>query len=424
MNRTEVRAALNAVLNPESELYKETLRKRRDLPPDQARQWMAMDLATPVAAVLSGQPEYHRCPNMMLQSGIGTRVTFRPDRAAQLLVLNAMKSDVDSAVSWLADLLENARASGLHVVPLWQLTVGTAMTLTKHIELIPFSLLPLSPMRAMLEGPPDAFSVRWMLPGLLLGRQQPTAALTARKVVDPLFVDAEQEVRPEPDPLPNMLDDVRLCLSAVGPHPILGPVGWYQFDDADLHIAAAGGIFGMPGEIVPGWLSQPPAFDAHAARTLVPKFLALPAKIRARARIALQRLFQAMLRREPADKAADLSIALEALLTDRQPGEHTWKVSTRAAVVTGWDLQSMLDRRNLISATYQMRSSLVRSGSASERVRVPGRGQQPALAVCEEATRICAAVIRAIVERGGIPSWAEFDVSGGVLGWPQSRHVS
>jgi hypothetical protein len=109
MNRTEVRPALNAVLNPKSELYKETLRKRRDLPPDQARQWIAMDLATPVAALLSGQPEYHLCPNMMLQSGIGTRVTFRPDRAAQLLVLNAMKSDVDSAISWLADLLENAR---------------------------------------------------------------------------------------------------------------------------------------------------------------------------------------------------------------------------------------------------------------------------------------------------------------------------
>jgi hypothetical protein len=48
-------------------------------------------------------------PELMLQSGIGTRVTFRPDRAAQLLVLNAMKSDVDSAISWLADLLENAR---------------------------------------------------------------------------------------------------------------------------------------------------------------------------------------------------------------------------------------------------------------------------------------------------------------------------
>jgi hypothetical protein len=423
MNRTEVRAALKAVLNPEGELYKKALREHPEVPPDQVRQWIAMDLATPVAAVLAGQPEYHRCLNMMLQSGMGPQITFRPDRAAQLLVLNAMKSDADSAVNWLADLLENARASGLHVMPLWQLTIEAAITLTRDIELIPFSLLPLSPMTAGLEGPPDAFSVHWMLPGPLLGRQQPTAALTTSKVVDPLFVDAEEELRRELDPLPNILDDVRLCLSAIGPHPILGPVRWYQFDDPDLNIAAGGGIAGMPLEILPSWLFPPLALDAEAARTLVAKFLALPAKIRERARIALQRLFQAMLRREPGDKAADLSIALEALLTD-QAGEHTWKVSTRAGMLTGWDLQSRLDRRNVIAATYRMRSSLVHSGKASKMIRVSKGDLRPADKVCEEATRICAAVVRAIIECGEIPSWPEFDVSGGVFGWPQSHPVA
>jgi hypothetical protein len=121
---------------------------------------------------------------------------------------------------------------------------------------------------------------------------------------------------------------------------------------------------------------------------------------------------------EPGDKAADLSIALETLLAD-QPGEHTWKVSTRAGVLTGWDLRSKLDRRNMIAAAYRMRSSLVHSGAASMNVKVVGRGPQPAAAVCEEAARICAAVIRAIIERGGIPEWAAFDVSGGVCGWPK-----
>jgi hypothetical protein len=258
-----------------------------------------------------------------------------------------------------------------------------------------------------------------MLPGPLFGRQRPTAALTARKVVDSLFIDGEEleQLRPEPDPLPNMLDDVRLCLNAIGPHPILGPVRWYQFDDPGLNVSAEGAILGMPLEILPSWLSSPPALDTHTAQTLASKFLALPVKVRSRVTIALQRIVQAMLRREPGDKAADLSIALEALLSD-QPAEHTWKVSTRAAVVTGWDLRSMLDRRNVISATYQMRSSLVHSAGASQNVRVPGRGQQSASSVCEEATRICAAVIRAIIERGGIPSWPEFDVSGGVSGWP------
>jgi hypothetical protein len=423
MNRAEVRAALKTALNPEGDLYKEALQKHRKVPPDQVGQWIAMDLATPVAAVLAGQPEYHRHPNMMLQNGMGARITFRPDRAAQLLVLNAMTSDAESAVNWLADLVENARASGLHVMPLWQLTVEAAVTLTKDIQLIPYSLLPSSPMRAWVERPADHFSVHWTLPGPLLGRQQPMAALTTRKVVDPLFVDAKAELRPDPDPVPNMLDDVRLCLSAIGPHPILGPVQWYQFDDPDLTIAAGGGAAGVPLEISPSWLAPPVALDAYAAGRLVPQFLALPVKIRARTRIALQRIVQAMLRREPGDKAADLSIALEALLTD-QVGEHAWKVSTRAGMLTGWDLQSKLDRRNVIAATYRMRSSLVHSGSANNMIKVLGRDRIPAANLCDEATRICAAVVRAIIERGAIPSWPEFDVSGGVFGWPQIHRVA
>jgi hypothetical protein len=52
-----------------------------------------------------------------------------------------MKTDPDSAVNWFTDLVDNPRASGLQVMPLWQLTVEAVVTLTKDIELIPFSML-------------------------------------------------------------------------------------------------------------------------------------------------------------------------------------------------------------------------------------------------------------------------------------------
>jgi Apea-like HEPN len=423
MNRPEVLAALKAALNPESELYKEVSRKHRDLAPDQADQARSKDLAVPVAAVLANQPECHRYPNMMLRNGSGGRIGFHPIRAAQLLILSAMRNNADSAVNWLADLLENARASGLHVMPLWQLTIEAPVTLTKDVGLLPFSMLSSRFATVWLETPPYPGFGHWMFPwGPSLGTEQPTAALTACKVVDPLFVDADEQIRQDPDPLPYLLEDVRLCLSAISPHPVLGRVRWFQFDDPDLDAAAGTVMGGTAVEILPGPVS-PVTLDATAARSLVPKFLALPGNTRDRVRIALQRLDQSMLRREPGDKAADLSIALEALLTD-QAGEHTWKVSTRAAMLTGWDLQSKLDRRNVIVATYRMRSSLVHSGSASNMIQVSGRDRMPAANVCEEATRICAAVVRAIVERGGIPSWPEFDVSGGALGWPKTAPPS
>jgi hypothetical protein len=361
------------------------------------------------------QPEYVRYPNMMLRCDTSA-IGFQPNWAAERLVMRSMKEDVEVAVNWLADLVERSRASGKHIMPLWQLIVETPLTLTQDIDVIPFSMLPPSFPRSWLERPSERSLGGWMLPGPSLSTKQPTAAITARAVIDPLFV-AEEEFQPGADPTP-LLDDVRLCLSSISPTPLVGPVRWFQFDDAQLDAVQISGIGAMPLEIPPTLLPSPIPLDLAAARHLVPKFLALPQQVRASVRTSLQRLVQAMLRRAPGDMAADLSIALEALLTD-EAGEHTWKVSTRAGVLTGWDLRSKLDRRNVIAAAYRMRSSLVHSGAASRMILVPGRGKQPAAAVCEEAGRICAAVIRAIIERGGIPEWAPFDVSGGLCGWPK-----
>jgi hypothetical protein len=255
-----------------------------------------------------------------------------------------------------------------------------------------------------------------MLPAAL-NFEAPKAAITVRRLIDPLFVDIGAYQR-QPDQISELFNDVRLCLSVIGPHPLLGPMQWVQFEDNDLDALASAGAGSNELEILPYELLPAVLLDPDAARRLVRQFLGLPEKVREPVRRSLQRLSQAMLRREPGDKAADLSIALEALLTD-EAGEHTWKVSTRAGVLTGWDLRSKLDRRNVIAATYRMRSSLVHSGAASRMIHVPGRGRQPAAAVCEEAGRICAAVIRAIIERGGKPEWATFDVSGGLCGWPK-----
>lgn len=421
MNRLEVLAALEAALHPESEPYKKALQKHQGLAPHQAAQARAMDLAEPVAAVLAGQPEYLRCPHMMLQSG-GVRIGFQPNRAGYLLVFRGMNANADDAVNWLADLVENSRASGLHVIPIWQLAVESAVPLADDVRLIPFSMLPPSSQKLWLEAPLEEHHLfSWAIPSSLR-MQQPTAAITARKVIDPLFVDADAEFQADPDPIPDLLDDVGLCLSTIGPHPLLGAVRWFQFDDPELNVAAGSAITPTLLEIQPHWLPLPMALDADAAQRLVPKFLAMRRELRNRVRISLQRLVQAMLRREPGDTAADLSIALEALLTD-QPGEHTWKVSTRSAVLTGGDLQSKLSKRNVIAAAYRMRSSLVHSGVASNLIEVSGRGKIPASTVCNEASVICAAALRTIIERGAISRWPEFDIWGGCAGWPQPGGV-
>jgi hypothetical protein len=273
-----------------------------------------------------------------------------------------MKDGAQSAADWLTKALERRSAIGMRVMPVWQLIVNTTVLLSEGVQLIPFSELPHSLPKSWLEHPTDQ-TVAWMLPAAL-NFEAPKAAITVRRLIDPLFVDIGAYQR-QPDQISELFNDVRICLSVIGPHPLLGPMQWFQFEDNDLDALASAGAGSNRLEILPYQLLPAVSLDPDAARRLVRQFLGLPEKVREPVRRSLQRLSQAMLRREPGDKAADLSIALEALLTD-EAGEHTWKVSTRAGVFTGWDLRSKLDRRNVIAATYRMRSSLVHSGQQAE----------------------------------------------------------
>jgi hypothetical protein len=416
MNRAAILTALKAATNPEGELYRKAIQTHRSLPSQQADQMIAMDLAKPIIATLAEQPEYVRCPNMMIQHAGGSRLGFQPHRAAYLLALRAMKGEAEAAVAWLAKVLESGHASGLYIMPLWRLAVGNVINITDDIRLISFSEVPASFPKFCMERPFEQYFGYGLLPGPL-GMLPPTAAITARKIVDPLFVPADEKIRPDADSLPNLMNDVRDCLGALSADPIIGPIRWFQFDDPELNAATGSSFVPTSPEISPRSVPPPTTLDHEVLRTIIPKFLSLTGDTRDRVRISLQRLCQAMLRSNPGDKAADLSIALEALLSDRR-GENTWKVSTRAAVLTGWDVQSKLHRRNIISAAYEMRSSMVHQGSTGNTVRVSGQGKVDALIVVKEARDICASVIRAIIERGGIPSLPEFDVSGGVFGWP------
>jgi hypothetical protein len=414
MNRPEVLAALQDVLRPDSERYKRASQEYGHLASEAAEASIATALAPPVVEVLRRQSEYVRYPAMAIHDYFA-KTSVEPNWAAQQLVRRALKNTAEDAVNWLAGIVERRRATGTLVMPLWQMKIEKRVALMPNAQLVPFSELPDSVGKKWLEDPGNIIHGGGILPASILGFEKPAAAITIGTVISPLFVNLFDAPPPRHGP-DNILDDIRLCLSSIGPHPLLGPIQWFEFDDPAIAEVGPRGFGSSRLEILPYSLPSPITLDLNAARRIVAGFFSMAAKDRHRTRIALERLVQAMLRREPGNTAADLSIALETLLTD-QAGEHTWKVSTRAGVLTGWDLQSRLRRRNVIVAAYQMRSSLVHSGTTSKYINVAGIGKQPARGVCKEAVLICAAAIRAIIERGGVPSWPEFDCSAGISGW-------
>src|SRR6266446_5465206 len=242
MNRQEILTVLRDTIDPEGEVYKRISLQYRDLTPESVERSKAHDLAPRVAEVLRRQPEYVRYPAMAIQ------------------------------VYFARTSVERRHATGKLVMPLWQLTIEKPITLTPSANLVPFHEVPQSFPKAWLEEPVNYIQGGGILPVTSLGFDKPEAAITVHTDINPLFVNI-LEFEQEPEEGSNPLDNIRLCLSAIGPYPLLGPIQWFQFDDADLDAVGPRGFGSSRLEILPYSLPSPVALDADAAQKIVPKFL-------------------------------------------------------------------------------------------------------------------------------------------------------
>jgi hypothetical protein len=123
-------------------------------------------------------------------------------------------------------------------------------------------------------------------------------------------------------------------------------------------------------------------------------------------------LNQAIRRLRSGDRALELAIVLESLLADG-PGENTYKVGLRTALLIGGDEDTRLANRAVVGALYTLRSQLVHDGKVSDKVKVVRRGKVNTSQVVSEAVRISAQVIREVLDRGEIPDWYLLEVKSG-----------
>jgi Apea-like HEPN len=141
----------------------------------------------------------------------------------------------------------------------------------------------------------------------------------------------------------------------------------------------------------------------------VSAFLALGDPLRATLRLALRRFNQALRRPPHGDRALDLAISLESLLVDGA-GENTYKIGLRAALVLGGSMERRREVRAVVGALYALRSALIHDGILPSEVKVVAGGKRPAHDIVEDATEICALVLRSILYAGSIPSWYEYEL--------------
>ena len=368
------------------------------------------ELAKIVLPILEVQPEFKdKAP--MIHSMAGN-IGFQSRFVAPVLVREARhRKSAKAAVTWLTKVLGTDSGEGLIIQTLWGISPTQRISIWEGVDLLPFEALPHSRQKERLKDVDWPHNVSLPIP--FFSWTTPTAALIAKTEIRPFLIDAStkdngiHQVHPP-------LDEIRLCLALEGPSIILAGPSWFQYIDPDLEAAilAEASSHGSQ-EVLPHHVlltdSPEPTTDVQV---LGREYMALDQGMKNRIRIALERLHQALIRSNPADRALELSIALEALLGDSS-GAHTFKLAYRAALLVSNNVEERIETRAIIEAAYIMRSALTHSGSAKPKVKVKGHGQRPVEEVASSATTITARVIKRIIMEGGFPEWNRLELSDG-----------
>jgi hypothetical protein len=147
-------------------------------------------------------------------------------------------------------------------------------------------------------------------------------------------------------------------------------------------------------------------FPGGNVDVVVPQFLALDRASRQQLGVSLDRLNLAIRRSRPIDKAIELGIAFESLLTSDKDANRSlsYLLRLRGARLGGAAAARRLEIAKLLSDVYDLRSKAVHRGAFNESLT------RKAIEVLPKGIELCVALIRAIIARGGVPDWDQFDI--------------
>ncbi len=259
---------------------------------------------------------------------------------------------------------------------------------------------------------------------------QPKEFLTRSLLHMPMIALVEERVQrvqvsPEkdsPDLRQPMLeaDDVLLCLSLVRPPAtpfIVGlvcePAEWvpmYGFLDVPRTLESSGHQTRLWGE------------HTQRAQMAYDRFRALSAKGKERLRLPMRRLNTAMRRREDADTAIDLGIALEALVIGAGDTDKRYQAAIRCAFLLGDNPESRHASYYLASELYHLRNRAVHRGVIGQEDLSSRFKGKEVRKVLEDGARLVAKVVMLFIDNNAHePDWNSL-VLGDYTSPPQSIH--
>lgn len=379
----------------------------RALPRDLVREIEGGELLTPL---LSQEPPFNE-GGSLLSDGAGGGLGFHGPDATRYLVRRVQQQGqtCDEAVADLQAVLSADNAECLTVLALWGTKVDAPIDLGENVTLVPFASIPDSATKSWIKGASDHHVGHGYVPTLF--RTSPTCALCYGFTASPVWIRGNAAMPDPKRPVPSeQLREVALALALVGPcSPVSGP-SWTQYLDPRIEEAKSGVMMSTTlMDVVPHTFGETVRLQPELVREVVGDYLSTSGGVRVRLQRSLTRFNRAMRWHDSGDKALDLAIALEALLTD-DAGENTFKTALRAGLLMEGSTSERTRARAIVSAVYSVRSAVVHDGVTPIHVKVSGSGKEPTEAVVKEATTMAAGVLRRIARDGQIPDWRQFDL--------------
>jgi hypothetical protein len=319
----------------------------------------------------------------------------------QGLLQKMLASDAPSAVAWLHRLFEIDRAHLRMVAAVHGLEVQQPLNLINGVCLFPLTAAPDSYRLRMLArryqinlwSMMDAASV--MPPAIAvfdMGTVIATADLASGKATHDAAYDA-------------LLDAARAFTLADRGAPVVGN-SWTEFVDPALALAEFGIVW--MGARFEGSLSEAGPLNVDGeALAWAERYLRMDGSARRSVDVALDRLNLARRRRSLGNQAIDGAICLEALLSDNDQQEMTYKLGLRAALLLGTTLTERQEIREAVRNFYRLRSKVVHG-------RVRGTQDSPLDSQCVwQGLKICTQAVRSIVLRNARPDFAAWELTGG-----------
>lgn len=339
---------------------------------------------------------------MMRNEGRGAK--FYPDFAGDLLIQRTLETgSPEAAIEWLQKVLATSAATGKTIHLLLGAPVDREIQLTKDIKIIPFAEIPDSVEKRCIT---DIHNSTIMNP---LNFKPPESALIESNRIEPFTHDPDKRLDLSHEAYRQsheLLHEVALALTLVGPRAAVSASGWFSFDDPDLNDARAAAS-DQSGHVL-GNLPAPnadcPVLDPVEAQSVVQGYLAVKGKTRVKARMALRRLNRALHRCGAGARAAELSPIFETLL-----GDHAEMQGDDGITASSFGLIGGADsdgKRNfdIVRQAYQIRRTFACSERVDEtELRSVGGEKMTVRQIADHAIIIGADAIKTIIQCRAVP---------------------